>query len=289
MWHQNTMQEIRRYYFEDIMRISEAVAAERQLKKGLWSKGKGAGQPHGGAVMKKILLATVCFAALATPAVAADLRVPTYRPPLLPVYIFSWTGCYVGGNLGGLWVEKDFTVLSDGFGGSFSANASSVAGGLQGGCNYQFAGGWVVGIQGDYDWTDAHLDGNGAFFANFADSFSVKSVASLTGRVGYGWDRFLAYVKGGVAWERDDITFAFFPTHTIATLSDTRTGGTVGIGGEYAFTNWITGFIEYDYYNFGTSSDNFVFPVEIKETKSVLKVGVNFLLGARQGPVFGWF
>ena len=242
--------------------------------------------------MKKILLATVSFAALAAaPAVAADLRVPAYRPPLVPIYIFSWTGCYVGGNVGGVWVEKDFTILSrDGpfFDESFSANASSVAGGLQGGCNYQFAGGWVVGIQGDYDWTDAHLGGNGAFFTNFADSFSVKSVASLTGRVGYAWDRFLGYVKGGVAWERDDITFAFFPTHTIATVSDTRTGGTVGIGGEYAFTNWITGFIEYDYYNFGTNSDNFVFPVEIKETKSVLKVGVN-LLGARQGPVFGWF
>ena len=120
--------------------------------------------------MKKLLLTTVSFAALAAaPAVAADMRVPAYRAPL-PVYFFSWTGCYVGGNVGGVWVEKDFTVLSPAgpfFDETFSANASSVAGGLQGGCNYQFAGGWVVGIQGDYDWTDAHRDRNGALFANF--------------------------------------------------------------------------------------------------------------------------
>ena len=251
--------------------------------------------------MKKILLATVSFAALAAaPAVAADLRVPAYRPPLPPIYIFSWTGCYVGGNVGGVWVEKDFTVLvpDDFFGGSFGANASSVAGGLQGGCNYQFAGGWVVGIQGDYDWTDAHLD-NGAFFANFADSFTVKSVASVTGRVGYAWDRLLGYVKGGVAWERDDISF-FFPAGAFATVSDTRSGGTVGVGVEYAFSNWITGFVEYDYYNFGTNSDNFVcgptacfghfgFPVDIKETKNVFKVGVNFLFGGQHGALFGPF
>ena len=254
--------------------------------------------------MKKLLLTTVSFAALAAaPAVAADMRVPAYRAPL-PVYFFSWTGCYVGGNIGGVWVEKDFTVLSPAgpfFDETFSANASSVAGGLQGGCNYQCAGGWVVGIQGDYDWTDAHLDRNGALFANFTDSFTVKSVGSVTGRIGYAWDRLLGYVKGGVAWERDDMTFAFFPTGAIATLSDTRSGGTVGIGVEYALTNSITGFVEYDYYNFGTNSDNFVcgpiacfgntfgFPVDIKETKSVFKVGVNVLFGGQHGALFGMY
>jgi outer membrane immunogenic protein len=257
--------------------------------------------------MKKVLFATVALAALAAaPALAADLRQPVYRaPPPAPVYVFSWTGCYVGGNVGGLWVNKDFTLLpsfgpgNPFFGQSFSANASSVAGGLQAGCNYQFAGGWVVGIQGDYDWTDAHQDRNIVSFGNFTDSFSVKSVASVTGRVGYAWDRLLGYVKGGGAWERDDLTFAFFPTGSIATVSNTRGGWTLGVGVEYAFTNWITGFAEYDYYNFGTSSDNFVcgpvacfgrtfgFPVDIKETKNVFKVGLNFLWGAGQGPFIG--
>jgi outer membrane immunogenic protein len=75
----------------------------------------------------------------------------------------------------------------------------------------------------------------------------------------------------------------------LAELNTTRSGWTLGIGGEYAFTDWITGFVEYDHYNFDRDSDNFVcgpvacfgrtfgFPVEVKETKDVFKVGVNFL------------
>jgi hypothetical protein len=58
------MQEIRRYYFEDIMRISEAVAAERQLKKGLRAKGKGAGQPYGREFSMKATTATLLVSKL---------------------------------------------------------------------------------------------------------------------------------------------------------------------------------------------------------------------------------
>jgi outer membrane immunogenic protein len=163
---------------------------------------------------------------------AADLKAPAYRPPP-PVYVFSWTGCYVGGNVGGLWVNKEFTDLRFNdrfFGQTFNADASSWAAGVQVGCNYQFAGGWVVGFQGDYDWTDAHTDRTVFFFDEFA-SFKVKSVGSVTGRVGYAWDRFLGYIKGGGAWERDELTF-IFDNGAIGSLNNTRTGWTVGVGGE---------------------------------------------------------
>ena len=117
-----------------------------------------------------------------------------------------------------------------------------------------------------------------------------------TAHFGYGWDRFLLYVKGGGAWERDELTFAF--PAAIVTFSDTRNGWTVGIGGEYAFTNWLTGFVEYDYYDFGSRSHNAVCGVvacfvggpgsvlfDVKETKNVFKVGLNFLFNAGAGPV----
>jgi len=101
------------------------------------------------------------------------------------------------------------------------------------------------------------------------------------------WDRFLGYVKGGGAWEKDD--YFYTDGVTTGTASQTRSGWTVGIGGEYAFTNYLTGFAEYDYYDFGNRDalfvDNFggAFTYGIKETKSVFKVGLNLRWGA--GPV----
>jgi outer membrane immunogenic protein len=236
--------------------------------------------------MKKTLLATVALVGLAAPAMAADLPVK-YRPPPPPPVYFSWTGCYIGGNVGGVWVEKEITGP---LGGTLTGDASSGAVGLQAGCNYQFAGGWVIGFQGDYDWINAGFERNSVFFAA-TTSLRAKSVASLTGRLGYSWDRFLGYVKFGGAWERDELTLNFF-NGFIATASDTRSGWTIGIGAEYAFTNWVTGFVEYDYYDFGSRSHNFVcdpvgclLPIDVKETKSVFKVGLNFLFNAGKGPV----
>ncbi len=155
---------------------------------------------------------------------AADLPVRYSPPPALaPVVVsyYSWTGCYVGGNVGGMWVKKDWTdrcgrsVSSVGRFGSHDANGW--LGGVQAGCNYQ-VGGWVFGIQGDYDWTGA--SGQSAdlliFPAACTDWLEAsRSLSSVTGRVGYAWDRFLGYVKGGGAWEQDKYTSWTSPGGTI--------------------------------------------------------------------------
>ncbi len=56
--------------------------------------------------MKKLLLASVSVVMLAMPALAADLGTrPTYKaPPAVapPVPVFTWTGCYIGGQWGRL-------------------------------------------------------------------------------------------------------------------------------------------------------------------------------------------
>src|SRR6266480_8049321 len=71
-----------------------------------------------GIQMKKILLAGVAGIALVAgaPAHAADLRArrppPPPPPPVVaPVPVFSWTGCYIGANIGGAWAHG--TVLYD--------------------------------------------------------------------------------------------------------------------------------------------------------------------------------
>jgi outer membrane immunogenic protein len=254
--------------------------------------------------MKRLALSTVVLAvSFAAPAMAADLAKPVYKaPPPPPVYVFNWSGCYIGGNAGGMWVQKDYSLTSvnTAFGGIVFANpvdfgghdSSSWVAGLQAGCNYQPTGSnWVFGIQGDYDWANADASHADPFGGLTTLQSNTKSLASVTGRIGYAWDRFLGYVKGGGAWERDEYTWFVTAIPGISTsASETRSGWTAGIGGEYAFTDWISGFVEYDYYWFGTRSVAFpVGPVDvnfdIRERKSVVKAGINFRFGPGSAPV----
>jgi outer membrane immunogenic protein len=242
--------------------------------------------------MKKLLLAglavTVLFGGSAS---AADLARPipqVYAPPPPVVAYFTWTGCYVGGNVGGIWARSDWndTIVGD-----FGTNTTSgVLGGAQAGCNYQ-VGGWVFGIQGDYDWSNANSTTGNVIFPALSDKSQVKSLASVTGRVGYAWDRFLGYVKAGGAWEQSNYS-VIVGAATVVTASATNTGWTVGVGGEYAFLNWLTGFIEYDYYGFSNSNSNVLVctpavcggfaafgNVGVKNNVNVVKVGLNFKFG----------
>jgi outer membrane immunogenic protein len=234
--------------------------------------------------MKKMLLTgTALLTLVSGSAMAADLQRPapapvyTKAPPMMPV--FTWTGCYIGGNAGGLWAKKDWTNVT-GVAESSVSISSWLAGG-QVGCNYQVST-WVFGIQGDYDWTNANA--TAADILGGTDQTKIKSLASVTGRVGYAWDRFLLYAKGGGAWEADE--YSIVGAGFAASATETRTGWTVGGGGEYAFTNWLTGFVEYDFYDFGTKANTFagtfVSTVNIKETKSVAKAGLNFKFGGWQ-------
>jgi outer membrane immunogenic protein len=191
---------------------------------------------------------------------------------------FTWTGCYFGGNAGGLFAKKDWSTAGGAVESSF--DISSWLAGAQVGCNYQM-GAVVFGVQGDYDWSNASGSATDGFFIATTDQVTVKSLASVTGRIGYAWDRFMFYGKGGGAWVNDNYTVS--APGFAATASETRTGWTVGAGGEYAFTDWLTGFVEYDYYDFGTKSDSFV-PVfalsNIKQTVSVAKGGINIKFGS---------
>src|SRR6516165_9380590 len=250
--------------------------------------------------MKKLLLAGVAVTALfAGSANAADLArpAPVYVPRPVVVPLFTWTGCYAGGNGGGLWAADTWTDTI--FGGFGSNTASGGLGGLQGGCNYQ-VGAWVFGIQGDYDWTNATNDTTNVFLSNFTgrtvtNHREIDSLASVTGRVGYAWDRFLGYVKGGGAWVRGSASFQVAGV-TTATASDTRGGWTIGVGGEYAFTNWLSGFVEWDYYRFERDNPGglvctpavcggvFTNNLEIQTNINVVKAGLNLKFGPG-----GWF
>jgi outer membrane immunogenic protein len=226
--------------------------------------------------MKRSLLAGLGLVSLFTgPVVAADL--PVKAPAAKPSPVYNWTGCYGGAHFGSLFVQQNWAGLG-------ADNDAGLVLGGQLGCNYQIST-WVFGVQGDGAWSNASGTHNDV--AGLTDEWKTDSLASVTGRFGYAWDRLLAYTKGGGAWKHDkyDIattaTAAAFST-AVATASETRSGWTVGGGFEYAITNNLSMFFEYDFYDFGTKTVGFTSAaggpqtVDIRDRDSLIKVGGNW-------------
>jgi len=101
--------------------------------------------------MKKFLLASVALAAIAGPAMAADM--PIKAPPP-PVAYYDWTGAYIGFNAGSVWSQINQTFpnplltggTGPGSGNNFSTSPSSGIFGFHAGAQWQW-GAWVLGAE----------------------------------------------------------------------------------------------------------------------------------------------
>jgi outer membrane immunogenic protein len=160
--------------------------------------------------MRKILLGTVGLAAmLASPAMAADMRVP---PPPPPVVYYDWTGAYIGANVGAIWSTVDQTFpnpqLLGGVGpgsvNNFSTSPSSGILGFHAGAQWQW-GAWVLGVE-------AALSGcfnecrevSGivpppGIAANTNFEHKITNLFTVGPRIGYAWDRWMVFATGGWA------------------------------------------------------------------------------------------
>ncbi len=209
---------------------------------------------------RQILLASVGALAIAGSAFAADL--PYRGPP--PVYvppppIFTWTGIYIGGQIGYAWARDDanFTTLNPP-GAFFNASTrpQGVIGGAHVGYNLQF-GPWVIGLEGSVDGTSLN---DTVTLAGVVPALTVQSredvQGSIRGRLGIAFDRVLLYGTGGAAFSnvKNDYRLGA-PFFLAESITKTRTGWTVGGGLAYAITNnWSIG-AEYRYSDFGRFDD----------------------------------
>jgi outer membrane immunogenic protein len=221
--------------------------------------------------MRRVLLASVgilTLAAMVGPGGAADLP-RRYDPnvPKAPAFtqIYNWTGFYVGINGGGGWGHSAWTTT----------NGFDVSGGLVGGTagyNWQM-GQWVFGVEGDVDWSN--INGNTVAGCPFGCQTSNTWLATLRGRVGYAFDRFMPYVTGGAAF--GDIRAT---TPGFAGFSDTNAGWAVGGGLEFAiYYNW-TAKAEYLYVDLGHTncglSCGVVAPNNVSFRSNILRAGLNY-------------
>jgi outer membrane immunogenic protein len=222
--------------------------------------------------VKKNIAAAVCIAISSASAFAADL--PSRAEPVAPVaYVpaFSWTGFYLGGELGWIQTNPKYTTAALLLGTPFAVMSGSSKNGLTygilGGYNYQ-VGQLVLGVEGDFaGWTVGAI----RYTAVTGDFLTAHSRwgGSIRGRLGYAADRALFYVTGGAAFVSNQTSI---PTTGISIGGDgTNLGWTVGGGIDYAITNnWFTG-VEYRYTQY--QNKTFTYPI------SILNLGI---IGFRQ-------
>ena len=209
---------------------------------------------------------------------AADL-------PLMPApagSIYSWSGFYVGGTVGGAWGTLDpvtstsFVPLVGYFGAAGDVGAVNAAGvqrinrsgvtvGAEAGYNWQF-GNIVAGIEADIE--SIRLSGSAVsgpnLYASVPSTFTIASSASANWlfttrpRIGWAANNWLFYATGGLAVTNLNAVFAFNDTFASAvegaSISNTRLGYTVGGGIEAGLWDRWTLKVEYLYVNFNSVS-----------------------------------
>jgi outer membrane immunogenic protein len=241
-------------------------------------------------MLRRTLLASAGAMALTGAALAADL--PTQAPPpvfLPPPPVFTWTGLYIGGQLGYKWGNDNANVNEFFAGGAFpgvppfpavtdivplDSNPNGAIGGAHIGYNWQIAQ-WVFGVEADVDSTNYHgnafglnSDLAGFFGTAVRDNIRSNIEGSFRGRVGWAWDRLLLYGTGGIAFA--DVTNDYGESFCFAggcsglnfdSRTRTLVGWTAGGGIEYAvIPNWLIG-VEYRYTDFGRFTDTGLFGI----------------------------
>jgi outer membrane immunogenic protein len=167
---------------------------------------------------------TIVFTQIAS---AADLSRPALVYAPIPPPAYSWTGFYVGGNIGYGWGSRtvnfspnDLNVFAVSCGGGFGGtcpppaffDTNGALGGLEAGYNWQFNQNWLLGVETDFDWsqikgtgTDSFLISPGLFPgpSSFVASQNVEWFGTVRGRLGFlPTTNLLFYGTGGFAYGR---------------------------------------------------------------------------------------
>ena len=270
--------------------------------------------------MKKILLGAAVAMLGIAPALAADLA-PRYSkaPPPVAVAVFSWTGFYVGGNVGYGWFDRNSTLIAPDaasvafFGPALAAgalpsvygvNPRGALGGGQIGYNWQ-AGAYVFGVEADIQGAD--VKGSLTLNTLVAPFNPITATATekldwfgtARGRVGFAANTALFYVTGGLAYGHVNHTF-FTGTPTggpflqsaFGSDSQVDVGYTVGAGVEWAFSNNWSVKGEYLYMDLGNRTTTAfgvtgtpagaTLALREREQYNIVRVGLNYKWG---GPV----
>ena len=231
----------------------------------------------------KTIIAGGVIAVVSTAAVAADLpsrKAPVYAPVAAPM--FTWTGFYVGANLGYGFNHSDRVGVFDPayLGNIGKADSKGLLGGLQAGYNWQ-AGAMVYGLEGDFNWTGMKKSVGGVV-PGYGATAKIPMFATLRVRLGYAMGNALLYATGGLAVSDVKYRLVDFGTATATSHDNWRASWTLGGGLEYAFNNNWSAKVEYLYVHAGKHSiGNSALSYVTKETQGfhTVRAGLNYKFG----------
>ena len=231
--------------------------------------------------MRPPLTAIVTIASAAcmlNSAYAADLPAGPY-PGYAASTALSWTGFYLGYNLGAGWNTQR---VSSAFAGDWNTTNIGFIGGIQGGFNYQIRS-FVFGVEGDAEYIS---ESRGISTSPGPISIARPAgqwnwAASIGMRAGYSFDNVLVYGKFGYGWVTQTLALNAAPALAITTsfVSSTNGGELLGAGIEYAIpgSSW-TAKLEYDYLVMANRKYVVSIPnvVTVSPNLQLLKIGMNF-------------
>ena len=257
----------------------------------------------------RTLLSSVAFGAIAaaTPAFAADLPVKAPRTPAPAAVAASWTGFYVGANLGLSVARNPTEFLAFTFPGStdnddehFNLGPIGVVGGGQIAYNWQIAPSAVWGLEADFQGSGerdstvcvTECTPNGALSTKFNQR--LPWFGTLRGRIGWANGPALFYATGGLAYGKVTTEFVTVASGSSAagSFSQVKAGWTAGAGIEAQIAGNWTGKIEYLYMDLGTVDGAtagtgqiapFGFAFSSRVQDHIVRAGVNYKFGT---PVY---
>jgi outer membrane immunogenic protein len=162
--------------------------------------------------------------------------------------VFDWSGVYVGAHLGGAWGDVDWLGV-EGLEISHEVDGWLAGGHL--GFNQQF-GRWVGGVEVSLSEGNVESGDDDSFRRDFGTKTEIDALFLATVRLGYAFDRTLAYVKGGYA--SADVKLRAADGDEGLSSSERQAGLTIGGGFEYALTNGVTFGLEYNRVDLGSAT-----------------------------------
>src|SRR5215813_13503238 len=193
--------------------------------------------------MKRLLKYVASAAMLFSPLAAHSADMAVKAPPPVPVPVFSWTGFYVGANIGGAWSNNRWTDTL--FLTNFNNNNNGVfIGGGQIGGNYQI-GSFVIGGEWDFYWAANNNNNTGVVIPGVGNIVVTNNnhwITTVAARFGYAFDHWLLYGKAGGGWVGNNsltvtnvTTGASLTCGNLTNCGGNNSGWLVGAGAEWMF------------------------------------------------------